>query len=678
MKTSARLWWQKPLRVIQPNLQVRDTQLINPQKLADQMKEMGANTMVFNVGGIYAWYHTDVAFHTKNEFLPSGDLLYDVLEACHERGIQFIARFDFSKAEDSIYLQRPQWFARDDQGEPKIIGSKRPGQWSLLMSTCINGAYRNDAVAIPVLDEVMTKYKIDGIFFNAPGFVPCYCEGCKKKYRSLYDQELPADPQHYDQAWASTCMRDNMDQIYNFIKEKDADMPMILYYNLYRDNLYDRAKTTDMLCTEPQDVLSLGHKQIPEFWKPALSIKLGRSLPDRPNPFGIVHSSPGMDWRHTGLPSAEYLFWLSQIPAHGGQIWHSITGIPDTIGDKRIIKTVTILNEMVKKVENEMDGALSLSQTAIMWNADRSAEGWADGLINKQIPFEVLLEEQATADRLQKFKIIIIPDNFSYTQAFVDHLSAYVQQGGNVIVEGKIPDQFSELFQMLGIYNDVYSSESLIASYLRFEGTHNPLQKNLEETELIAHRGNVVYCTPKDGVKVLATLVPPFSPLESVGAPPERASLPVSHSDIPLCTLNNYGQGKVLFLPFSLSKLINEYKLEEHYILLSNTIDKLLGEDKFIQVTNYQGLQLTVFRKDHHIIVNLVNGAGRRPLSGNIPLHDITTTLKLKSHETARNIRGLISDQEIVFTQKGQNLVFTLSELKVWESLLIELEEEQT
>lgn len=678
MKTNTKLWWQKPLRVIQPNLQVRDTQLINPQKLADQMIEMGANTMVFNVGGIYAWYHTDVAFHTENEFLAAGDLLHEVIEACHERDIRFIARFDFSKAEDRIYLQRPQWFVRDSHGESKTVGSKRPGQWSLLMSTCINSAYRNEAVAIPVLDEVMTKYKIDGIFFNAPGFIPCYCEGCRKKYRTIYDQELPTDPQHYDKSWASTCMRDNMDKIYDFIKAKNKEMPMILYYNLYRDNLYDRAETTDMLCTEPQDVLSLGHKEIPEFWKPALSIKLGRSLRDRPNPFGIVHYSPGMDWRHTGLPSAEYLFWLSQIPAHGGQIWHSLTGIPDTIGDKRIIKTVSILNDMVKKVEEEMDGALSLSQVAIMWNADRSAEGWADGLINKQIPFDVLLEVQATVDQLQNFKVIIIPDKFSYTQVFVDNLSAYIQQGGNVIVEGKVPNQFIELFQMLGIDNDVYTSESLIASYLRFEGINNPLQNNLEETELIAHRGNVVYCTAKDGVKVLATLVPPFSPLESVGAPPERASLPVSHSDIPLCTINNYGQGKVLFLPFSLSHLINEYKLEEHYILLSNTIDILLGEDKFIQVSNYQGLQLTVFKKEQHIIVNLVNGAGRRPLSSNIPLHDITITLQLKSHEIVQKVRGLISDQELVFTQKGQNLVFTLSELKVWESLLIELGEVQT
>ena len=672
LSMQSKAWWQKPLRVIQTNLQVKDTRLIRPEKLAEQLAEMGTNTIVFNVGGIYAWYGTEVAFHTRNEYLPQGDLLQEMIEACHKRNLKFVARFDFSKAEDRIFLQKPQWFARDPQGEPITVGAKRPGPWSLLMSTCINSGYRNEEVAIPVLDEVMTKYDIDGIFFNAPHFVPCFCDHCKKKYREVYGRELPADPQDFETSWASKCLYDNMEKIYSFIKQKNKDIPMILYYSLYRDNLFEREKTADILCTEPQDVLSLGHKQIPEFWKPALCMKLGRSLPHKPNPFGIVHSSPGMDWRHTGLPTAEYLFWLSQIPANGGNIWHSLTGIPDTIGDKRILRTVATFNHMVQKVEQEMEDAVSFAQVAVMWNGGRSAEGWVEGLINKQIPFEVLLEEQAVLERLQHFKVVVIPEQFTYTQEFVNRLSAYVKQGGKVIVEGNIPGEFPEMYDLAGIHRDVYTSEYLIASYLRFEGEKNPLQKNLEDTELLAHRGKVVYCKPKDGVKVLATLVPPFSPLESVGAPPERASLPVARTDIPLCTMNPYGQGIALFLPFSLSHLINEFKLEEHYMLLANVIDTLLGEDKFIEVTNYQGLQLTVFKKGRQFIIHLVNGAGRRPLTTNIPLYHIKIKLKLSPGESVHRVRRLISDRDAMFIQEGQQLEVTLPELKVWESLLIE------
>jgi len=107
-------WWERPLRVIQTNLQVRDTKAIRPDILAEQLKQMGANALVFNVGGIYAWYDTEVLYHNKNTFLPKDfDLLNNVIEECHKREIKFIARFDFSKADDYVYLNKTQWFVRD-------------------------------------------------------------------------------------------------------------------------------------------------------------------------------------------------------------------------------------------------------------------------------------------------------------------------------------------------------------------------------------------------------------------------------------------------------------------------------------------------------------------------------------------------------------------------------------
>ncbi|MBW7460843.1 hypothetical protein K0U00_42965, partial [Paenibacillus sepulcri] len=258
------------------------------------------------------------------------------IEACHSEGIRFIARFDFSKADDGIYQRRPQWFVRNRNGEPHISGSLRPGPWSLLMSTCINTPYRNESVAIPVLDEVLSNYKVDGIFFNAPQYLECYCDFCRRKYRERYGRDLPGSSEQFEPDWASASLKDNMSLIYSFVKEKAPDLPMILYY-FYKDDLHARAATSDIMCTEAQNILSRGHKEAPEFWVPAANVKIGRTLIDKPAAFGIVHSSPGMDWRHTGLPAAEYLFWMSQVPAHGGQIWHSLTGIPDTITDKRIL-----------------------------------------------------------------------------------------------------------------------------------------------------------------------------------------------------------------------------------------------------------------------------------------------------------------------------------------------------
>lgn len=671
MKEVTKSWWEKPLRIIQPNLQVRDTAQIQPDRLADQLVELGANTVVFNVGGIYAWYRTEIPYHTMNEYLPeNSDLLMEVIKACHERGLRFIARFDFSKAEDSVYLQRPEWFVRDSSGEPQIIGARRPGNWSLLMSTCINSDYRTDKVAIPVLEEVLNRYPIDGIFFNNPGYLKCYCSTCQRKYKQLYGETLPLENGLIHPQWATHSMKENIDQLYGRIKQTNPSIPLILYYNLYRDNLYDRAATADMLCTEPQDVLSLGHHNIPEFWKPALSIKLGRSLPDRTAPFGIVHSSPGMDWRHTGLPPAEYRFWLCQIPANGGMIWHSLTGVPDTIEDKRILEVVQEHNEMVKRIEPFMEEAASSSEVALIWNAEATAEGWADGFLERQVTFDVILPEQAEEDgRLSNYKLIVVPGGLEWNAGLLAALKQFADSGGSVLVEG-IPEltDLAELHSWLGVEEQVSVSEDLIASYLRFEQAGEPLRLG-ELPSLIAHRGRVTYCHPIADTEVLATLVPPFSPLESVGAPPERASLAVSQTDLPLITSHASGKGRVLLLTFSLSSLLNEFRLGEHYLLLQSLIRYLNQEGPEIDVSHSPGLQVSSFRKENGLLIHLVNGCGRRPLTANVPLHGLTVTVKQDPKQPFVKAEALQANQELQIVQEGGYIKMHLPPLSLWETL---------
>ncbi|MBW7456896.1 hypothetical protein K0U00_22940, partial [Paenibacillus sepulcri] len=190
----------------------------------------------------------------------------------------------------------------------------------------------------------------------------------------------------------------------------------------------------------------------------------------------------------------------------------------------------------------------------------------------------------------------------------------------------------------------------------------------------IAHRGRVNYTrVSSSSAQVLATLVPPFSPLESVGAPPERASLPVSHTDIPLAISNKTGQGGSLYFPFSLSALINEYKLGEHYQLLKNAIDMTLGQGRFIEVTPIQGLQVTLFENNNKLLIHLVNGVGRRPLAHSVPLLDLEVKLGV-SDSPAKEVKSLISGQTLRCISDQERLTITLPRLDVWECIMVELE----
>ena len=206
-----RPWWKRPLRVIQTNLQVLDTPRMDEARIAAQIEDLGANVLVVNVGGIYAWYPTALPFHTVNPCLPKDhDLLEALLAACHARGIRVVARFDFSKASDRTYQMRPQWFARSADGSPQVVGAMRPGNWDLLYTTCINSGYRNAELAAPALREALGRYDLDGVFFNAPHAPNCHCEACKAKYLALYGAPLPDDEAQWDPGWKSRCLYDNI------------------------------------------------------------------------------------------------------------------------------------------------------------------------------------------------------------------------------------------------------------------------------------------------------------------------------------------------------------------------------------------------------------------------------------------------------------------------------------
>lgn len=673
------------MRVMQYNLQVADTPGMVPEKIARETEELACNVVVMNVGGIYAWYPSKVKYHHINEFLPNGrDLLAELIEEFHKRNIKFIARFDFSITDDTTYLQKPQWFARKRDKQPYYRGEKRMGNWSLFLNTCANNGYRNEEVAVPVIKEVLHNYDIDGIFFNAPSASPCFCEKCQEKYQKLYGVPMPKEEKDFESEWLSRCTKDNIGVIYRAIKETRSEVPMILYYIPYswdflgmgrieRDSIYERYATADLICTESQDVLSRGvHGGIPETVNTTLAMKAGRRYDEEKRPFGIIHSCPGMDWRHVGLPEAEYLPWMCQVPASGGIIWHSVTGYPNTITDKRVLKAISLVDHMIIKSEPDMKGAKSKAEAILLWDGSEISISWADGLIKNHVTFDLMHDYAIQPELLKQYRLAVVPQGLLGKWEVQKALENYVRQGGNVIVESTDGNTISSASKFLGICRDVSTSEYLKASYLRFEESAKALKAEMD-TDKVAFRGTVLYCKPVAGSMVLATLVPPFAPVEVTGAPPERASMPVPHTELPLLIKKQYCEnfGVVLYLPFELGRLLKEFRLPDHYKLIGNLVDIALGERE-LQMQAPSTVQVTMFETDGKYMIHLVNETGERPLREEIPIYNMNFKVKLPKKSTAVNVRSVIEEQELTWKQEKDYVMFCLSRLDVWEMITVE------
>ena len=687
-----RQWWEKPARVIQTNLQVKDTPGMSAGRLAEDVVELGGNVLAVNVGGIYAWYDSQVPYHHINEWLPEGrDLLGEIVEECHQRAVRVIARFDFSKADDSVFLQKPQWFVRNPDGTPHAYGVERPGPWSILYSTCINGGYRNHGVAAPVLREALGRYAFDGVFLNAPNYEPCFCENCREKYRRTFGEELPMEWEREASAgasptfahrrgiagvrpeWESLCYRDNIQLMRETVQKAAPGVPVILYFKTYGEDLDARAATADILCAEAQDVLSQGKRDFTPFWLPTLNAKYGSVPEQMPAPFGIIHSCPGMDWRHAGLPEAEYRSWMSWVAANGANLWHSVTGFKETIGDKRLFHTIRAVNQDARQVEEAMEGAKSAAQVLLVWNGTKSAEGWLEGLLNTQIQFDVEDELRFDAERAGRYEAVIVPAGGRLLEKKRAELERCVKRGVRLVIEECRADQAREAHEFLGIGEEVQGGGELAAAYWRFE--RETFRRNLEETVFLPHRGETLYCaaSPSEDTAVEATLVPPFAPLDGVGAPPERASLPAEHTELPLCVTRKMGDGAVLYLPFAFGQLIGEYGLPDDLYLLENMIDwALMGRREFC-MEPYPGLEAVLYRTERGTVLHLINSVGQRPLMRTVPLEQVEFTLRLPKEAAGGKekvkVNVLLGPGGAVLRQDGDVVTVTVEKVEVWSAV---------
>ena len=666
-------WWSESNRVIQTNLQISDAETLDAEKLAARLVRLHANALVFNVGGIYAWYPTQVPYHTINPLLKNGrDIVKEVVEACRKHSIRFIARYDFSKAVDQTYREHPEWFVRLKENQPQMVAVERFGNWPQLVSTCLNGGYQNEEVAFRVLRESMEAYDPDAIFVTSMIYAPCNCEKCKAVYRKCYGKELPQDPCEYETGFAEKMMDESVRRYENVVHQIDPEA-RFLHRAILGNGRMDQKKTfeatrwwfprtgeydlffehsIDWIHGETHDTLSNGRGKAGSRFTPGAAVKLMNSLPHDAQPLDIVHTAPGLAWRHTGLPAAEHRFWASQVPANGGQIWHSLTGIPDGIVDREQLESVEWLNWRIELAEPLMNGAKPVAPVALLWN-DTSAHGWIDALTTAMIPYEIVLQRSVNAERLASFQWVVVPQGMEFYEGIPDALAAFVQQGGHLLLEGRVQDE--RLRALAGILEEQQESEYLTASYLRVE--NETLQQAANLAELVPLSGRVYYTRFSEGCLPVASLVPPFAPPEGVGSPPERAILPQVQHRWPMIVQRN----NMLTLTFSFHELIEKFGIPSHYRLL----DALLTGQRPVRLQGPAGLQLSIFHKENHYLIHVVNGIGERPLQGVAAVSGVVLTLALK--EPVERAVDLFTQRELPVCKQNGKLVIELPPLDSWQ-----------
>ena len=242
-------WWMTPRRMIQTNLREIDARM-DLEAYVAALVDCRAEVVLFNVGGIVANYPTELPFHYRNPHMQ-GDFTGEVVRRLHAAGIRMIGRFDFSKVNEAIAREHPDWLSRDRQGNayPPYNGQQ---------PTCLNGGYQQECL-FAILAEALDQYPLDGVFFNMIGYPRrdysgrdlgiCQCEGCKTRFQSMYGLGLPEQEDAQDpvyvkyQEFCSRTIRDQFERVQRLVKEKNPNSAICTYTSAGVDVIRSESNT---------------------------------------------------------------------------------------------------------------------------------------------------------------------------------------------------------------------------------------------------------------------------------------------------------------------------------------------------------------------------------------------------------------------------------------------------
>lgn len=439
------MWWQKPFRMFQTNIREIDAGL-DVERVLDRIIDYGANTWLLSVGGIVSNYPTKLSHQSPNPWLadrPSGDLIGDATAAARRRGVRVLARMDFSKVARRIAMEHPEWLFVGPDGRHQVYQG--------LTSVCPSGGYYQEKV-FEVLDEVLSRYEIDGFFFNWMSFNEidydkayrgvCHCVSCRTGYAEEFDgAELPVGPESPGYAqwrdYTSAVIDDLLARVRAFIAERRPQAPLIM------------GVTADMVFHEANNAIGR------ELW-PALTqerVSLARSY--RPHVPVLVNSVAFVDmpYRLVSEDPRHFAQYLLQAMATGAIPSTYIMGVPDEF-DYASLRAGAEVTRFHRDHEEVYHDLVPSARTGLVCppsgrhgeslpgsqDATDEFRGWWQALSADHVPFDALdlrrLGEIAQSGGLERYRLLILPDLGPLDEDVASALDQWVERGGRLLGTG--------------------------------------------------------------------------------------------------------------------------------------------------------------------------------------------------------------------------------------------------
>lgn len=645
-------WWMTPHRIIQTNLREIDATM-DTDLYVREVQQFGANVVLFNVGGIVANYPTGLPLHWRNTHME-GDLVGTVLPKLHAANIKMIGRFDFSKINEKFAAEHPEWLYVNEKGENVNYNGQ--------VHTCLMGGYQQDYM-YTILDEAVTKYPLDGIFFNMIGFPRtdysrvfhgvCQCEDCKNSFKEYCGLDLPrhdgdAKTLAKLKAWQRIQIDTQFRRVRELVKSIRPNIAICTYTDEY----------IDVIRKESGQPTGEGHWGNFERAQWTLLNNPTRQLSN-----ASVHFHQ-MIFRHSGVAPHLHTRRLWQLMMGGAWLDFYCIGPLQRLEDRAGIGPAGDVYRFHAASERWLLDTESAADVGLFYHAGDDYAGWVQMLSEHHVPFDLV---SLTRSDLDRYQAIVVPQSGRLSQDDARKLDAYVAGGGRLLLSGKMPTALA----CLGSPELVKTWPERHSMYVKIRPEDKKLlaMDALEDFGLSHLRGEFHQYAPSRDSRSLLRLVH-----DVTYGPPEKCYIH-SVSDIPGMWYRRHGKGTAAILPYQIGRMYGQWGNQTHTLLAIGTLDHLLGTPRRVRVETSPLVEVTHRRDPERRFewIGLLNHTGQlaAAIHAPVPIHDVT--LHLKTAGRVKQIRSLTNGSALDHHQgpPGQETI-KLPRLGAFEIVLVE------
>jgi len=302
-------------------------------------------------------------------------------------------------------------------------------------------------------------------------------------------------------------------------------------------------------------------------------------------------------------------------------------------------------------------------QTATYYGGDRARErvedhtlGFYHALIEARVPFEMVHDRLLDRERLQAFKLLILPNVACLSDVQCDELRAFVRDGGGIVStfetslydEQGTPRTDFALADLFGARRTGPVEGPMHNSYLRLQhganGRVHPLLAGLEDTpRMINGVWRVPVAPASASTDALLTLIPsyPDLPMEMVYPRGERP-------DLPQLFARDVDRGRVVYFPWDIDRTFWEVLSADHGRLIANAVEWATNEERPVTVSGAGLLDVTIWRQRSSMTVHLVNLTNpmmmKGPVRELIPVGEQRVRVRIPDGDAVARVQLLVAD----------------------------------